>query len=263
MNNDQNNIFSGGQNPIPTTPINNQGISDSSVIPGTNLNPIMTSNQAPETNIPVQPIPSIVENNPVSNVPQEIMSNNVIPVTTNSIIPGMESSPQNGIVSSTLIQPNNSQNINSTPELKIESPSPFDIGISSNNNLENKSLQNSTVPTNTNLNSTDTQIPPLNNSQEVSAPNNFGDATPLTNENISSSANDNNVVSVTKYLGHIILFLIPIIGFIMLLVKAFGEKEDKNISNLAKAQLLLWVIIAIITIILIVVLTFFGVAVMM
>jgi len=46
------------------------------------------------------------------------------------------------------------------------------------------------------------------------------------------------VVSVKRYLLYIILFSIPVVGLIVLIVKFF-DKEDKNISNYAKAQLLL------------------------
>ena len=73
---------------------------------------------------------------------------------------------------------------------------------------------------------------------------------PATN-NSNSSSND-NIVSVKKYLGHLFLFVIPVVGFILLIVKAVDNK-DKNITNYARAQLLfagiLTVILVIISII--------------
>ena len=56
------------------------------------------------------------------------------------------------------------------------------------------------------------------------------------------------VVSVKRYMLYIILFSIPVIGLVVLIVKFF-DKSDKNISNYAKAQLLLSLIGAVIGVI--------------
>lgn len=67
---------------------------------------------------------------------------------------------------------------------------------------------------------------------------------------------DSNIVPVKKYLGYMILFSIPLVGFVMLIVKACS-KNDKNISNYAKAQLLLVVIMTVLSIIITVLITVF------
>lgn len=59
-----------------------------------------------------------------------------------------------------------------------------------------------------------------------------------------------SVVSVGKYLIHLILCCIPIVNIIILFVRAFGKKENKNLSNLSKAQLILVAIGTVISIIL-------------
>lgn len=46
------------------------------------------------------------------------------------------------------------------------------------------------------------------------------------------------VVSVKEYLVHILLCCIPIVGIIILIMRAL-DRKDKNISNLARAQLLI------------------------
>ena len=59
------------------------------------------------------------------------------------------------------------------------------------------------------------------------------------------------VVSVKRYMMYIILFSIPVVGLIVLIVKFF-DKNDKNISNYAKAQLLLSLIGAVIGVIMLI-----------
>ena len=87
---------------------------------------------------------------------------------------------------------------------------------------------------------------------EVTATNN--PVTPIDNAAVSqpsiSSTNEvANVISVGKYLGHMLLFIIPVVGFIMCIVKAF-DKKDKTISNFAKAFLIFSVIISTVVVVL-------------
>ena len=108
--------------------------------------------------------------------------------------------------------------------------------VEQNNNLTNNSaLENNNALTN-NMNS-------LSDSQTSQQQVNNTELKPqIDNNNVS---NDSEVVSVKKYLGYIVLFSIPVVGIIMLIVKAL-DKKDKNISNFAKAQLLLSLIITVI-----------------
>ncbi len=46
-------------------------------------------------------------------------------------------------------------------------------------------------------------------------------------------------VSIGAYIGYSLLFSLPIIGFIMLLVIAFGSGQSKSLRNFAKAQLIM------------------------
>ena len=90
---------------------------------------------------------------------------------------------------------------------------------------------------------------PQNVSQEQTNPM----PTPVISENnqnmVQTTSNEANVTTVGKYLGYMFLFAIPIAGFIMLLVTAFGKKE-KSISNFAKAYLLFSLIMGALIIIL-------------
>ena len=90
-------------------------------------------------------------------------------------------------------------------------------------------------------------------SQNVSQEQTNSMPTPVISENnqnmVPTTSNEANVTTVGKYLGYMFLFAIPIIGFIMLLVTAFGKKE-KSISNFAKAYLLFSLIMGALIIIL-------------
>lgn len=50
------------------------------------------------------------------------------------------------------------------------------------------------------------------------------------------------VMSVTDWLITIFIYAIPIVGFVMLFVWAFGGGGNKNRANMAKA-LLIWIVI--------------------
>ncbi len=49
-------------------------------------------------------------------------------------------------------------------------------------------------------------------------------------------------VSIGAYIGYSILFTLPIIGFIMLLVTAFGSGKSKSLRNYAKSYLIMMLI---------------------
>ncbi|MCH5169744.1 MAG: hypothetical protein J1F24_00520 [Oscillospiraceae bacterium] len=57
-------------------------------------------------------------------------------------------------------------------------------------------------------------------------------------------------VTIWQYIGYSILFAVPVIGFIMLLVTAFGSDKSKSLRNFAKAQLILLAIVIVLYIIL-------------
>ena len=249
MNNEQNNnnIF-GINDLISSSQANNQNpTSTESVIPGANLTPI-GGTPIPETQ-PTTPLQTNLNSliQPVQGDLASTPTNNVISTNANSVMPGTVTPIFNGnVVEPTPPQPNNN--------LNIVNSSPFDIGLNSTINTEKTQIIDPILSGSNNISNTTNEnsqllnnnsMQPLNNN----VTNNFGDATPLTNANINNTSND-NIVSVGKYLGYILLFSIPLVGFIMLLVKAFGDKKDKNISNLAKAQLILIVIVTVLSIVL-------------
>ena len=63
----------------------------------------------------------------------------------------------------------------------------------------------------------------------------------LVSTDISSDIQSNNIISVVKYLKYIIIFNIPIIN-VIIIIKILNTKDDVNISNLAKAYLILLII---------------------
>ena len=238
MNND-NNIF-GNINPIPPTnnsnePTTNPNISANGLItitpiPDSKDNSSQTTQTKSQEPSPINPQVIFPEANNTStqetSLTQEVptSSNNQEVLNPNIIIPEQKNdslSPKDNINI-------NSNIINKTPELKLDGTSPFDIGVNTNIQPENTITPNQ--PINENINTI-----PVN---QQNIPNKEFINPPINNINISND----NIVSVGKYLINMILFSIPIIGFIMLILKAI-DKKDKNISNFAKAYLLLGVIL--------------------
>lgn len=66
--------------------------------------------------------------------------------------------------------------------------------------------------------------------------------------------NKEEVVSVKKYMLFSLLFAIPIVGLILLIVKAFDKNANKNISNYAKS-VLIWYLIGFIIFIIVTILS--------
>ena len=177
----------------------------------------LNADTTPEITPTPAPVPNTVTITPISPTPTpEGQAPNAGNITPNIVMPEMknEATPQ--------------PETNQQPQLNIETASPFDIGVS--------------AP----LNTTVANIEVSNNEpQQVPVNNNVDNSTqqPQNDINIKETSNDNTeeIVSVGKYILHFIIFSIPVIGFIMLIVKAL-DKKNKNISNLAKAILIIGVI---------------------
>lgn len=223
MNNNQNNNINGIITPQPITPtdISNQdGNNDTNnLIQPTSIVPV---EQAKEVN------------NNMESIQPNIISEQQIP---NIIMPEMKKD-NDGI----------NNNISQTTELKLDGTSPFDIGINQTPIMASLEENNTTTPTISNSNANLNNNP--NDSVQVIAPTNKEQQ-----EDISilvSTSNNSDIVPVTKYLINMILFSIPLVGFIVLILKVV-DKKDKNISNFAKAYLLLGIILVLLWIV------FFGI----
>lgn len=284
MNNEQNNILAGLNSNIEPVPVNNnQNLANSfqnnnnnnitDVIPGANLTPIINTptvnenqafntinsqpeeviNEQPNAIINPTPIPGMEVTNEVTSITNSNQANN----NQNTIIPNQN--PSNSVnnnanntigLNSSSLSNQSQLTTSSQPEIKLETTTPFDIGINSVNT--NQAATQMTLSENIKTITNDMEEN-KNLSSEVTSTNQ-----PLTNSNITNDINNSNdnIVSVGSYLGHILLFSIPLIGFVMLLVKAFGSKNNKNISNFAKAQLLLSVIIVVLSMVIMFAITF-------
>lgn len=269
MNNEQNNGVFGipnqnnnsgqsmmGENTIPGAnlmPVGQPG-NLNSVNPSVNANGMGSGTTFQQANVESNvltpnPIPTIVSGTPVNppNIPStpiNTLSNNNMNIATDSMggvnilgnsVPNMVNEP----ISSNL---NNMQNtdmglnngmmmgaeLNAQPNLNVVNPTVLEQPVLTPN-----------VPLGQ---------PSMGNNINPAMNINLGDATPLSNE--SGTINDGaEVVSVFKWLGLMILFVIPVVGPIMLLVKAFGKEKNKTIKNYARAQLLFSVIISILAVV--------------
>lgn len=249
MNNEQNNgIFNiPNQNPVQS---NNNGFNAFNTSSGVTQSEQSEVNSAIDGIIPVQPIPSVVVENPNGGV-----VNNAGVGDATAIIPNVVNTNANDSFATTNVNPNSN----------VVASSSFDIGLNSASNMSTQQDTVSTMPIDSNINSVSNGVAnnvvlpgnglSFGNQEKKQSDNlmvNSNGGSNLNNSNsknnVSNGVND-NIVSVGKYLGYIVLFCIPIVGFVMLIVKAFFDKKDKNISNLAKAQLLLSVIGVVIAII--------------
>ncbi len=184
--------------------------------------------------VPQQVQTSIV-NNP-SDVNQNVVSNNesVIPIDAGNIIPGGVT-PVNNDNPTPVSAPVVENTVSADEPLGFDLPSAnSNVSPADNNTNLNTSvsLTNEVVASTSN---TETTIPvnPDTNNDSVSQ---------------SSYSNSSSDVSVGTYLGHMFLFSIPFVGFILLIVKAF-DKKNKNISNWAKSMLLYSLILTVITVV--------------
>ncbi len=69
-------------------------------------------------------------------------------------------------------------------------------------------------------------------------------------------------VSVGKYIGYGILFSIPLVGFIMLLVTAFGSNTNKSLKNYARAMLVMYAIGVVLSIVMVILMGVLGMSMM-
>ncbi len=60
--------------------------------------------------------------------------------------------------------------------------------------------------------------------------------------NVTAQPAPNETVSFGEWVGTLILLLIPIVGFILMLVWAFGSGAKPSKRNFARAYFLLWAI---------------------
>lgn len=273
MNNEQNNNIFGGVNLTPPSIENNGNVNNvtpistiiNNSIPGATITP--NSEFASMQNQPINPV---TNSTPVMEQSQTIMTPTPIPTTTGEVV-----SQNNSVM---LQNASLSGNSNISPELKIEKAIPFDIGISTSNSVATQSQQpvmttenNSMPAVNENTNVSVMPTTPINNNidnnisvsskpinNDMNNVNTTSTNTSITNSTSISSSKD-NIVSVGKYLGYIILFAIPIVGFIMLIVKGFVDKKDENISNFAKAYFIFPCIAVVISVVIaLICITVFG-----
>ncbi|MCR5530213.1 MAG: hypothetical protein K6F49_13460 [Saccharofermentans sp.] len=77
---------------------------------------------------------------------------------------------------------------------------------------------------------------------------------------------DNNVsaeyqpISMWGYFGYELLFAIPVVGFIILLVFAFGGTSNKNVKNFARSKFCCAIIAVVLSVVLFAILAATGVA---
>lgn len=118
-------------------------------------------------------------------------------------------------------------------------PLGFDIPSISGNDVNGSDNVANNIDNSVSLVNTNEDVKSNNVPQSIEILN--PDDTQNNNDKNNEIINSDNVTSTGTYLGHIFLFSIPVIGFIMLIIKAF-DKKNKNISNWAKAMLLYMVI---------------------
>ena len=66
----------------------------------------------------------------------------------------------------------------------------------------------------------------------------------------NTDTNNDEIVATKDYLIHLILCCIPIVNIIILLIRIFSKKTNKNLKNLSKAQLILIIIVTVLSIVL-------------
>ena len=67
-------------------------------------------------------------------------------------------------------------------------------------------------------------------------------------ESKNNTTESNSVISTKQWLVIILISSIPILGFIFLLIWAFGDESNKTKKSWAKAQLIYWLVWFILTI---------------
>lgn len=180
----------------------------------------------------------IVGGNDTNNAP--VLNNDILGMGINNSAPMENNNVNNGVIG---VDTNNvilGGNINSGPDLMSGGSSPFDIGLGPA--TVNPSMGSNSIMTNGSANIV----------------GNSADSKPFTNETANSNVEGEEVVSVGTYILNMILFCVPVIGFILILVKAFSKKTNKNVSNFAKAYLIVQFIIVVLMVILMFILFSFA-----
>ena len=175
-------------------------------------------------------VASINQEVPVSIPVSENNASNdgIISVNANQVIPS--------VMDNNVTTANNQADIsNSTGN----DPLGFDIPSISGNDVNGSDNVANNIDNSVSLVNTNEDVESNNVLQSIEILN--PDDTQNNNDKNNEIINSDNVTSTGTYLGHIFLFSIPVIGFIMLIIKAF-DKKNKNISNWAKAMLLYMVI---------------------
>lgn len=213
----------------------------------------------------VKPITPINLNDNVNDGAQsgQQLNSGIISVTPESVIPQSGNVSSNGNVGDS--------NSMASSSLKLESSSPFDIGFNAGVNTNVNASVNTGVVNDVSVggqsNGNVTPITPVDLNTTINnavSGNMVNDNVDVNRSAVMEESNSDNIVSVGKYMLYMILFSIPLVGFIVLLIKVF-DKKNINISNMAKAQLLMSVIVMVLVFLIFVVLfgtAFSGVAVM-
>ena len=188
-----------------------------------------------------------------------VQSNNVSMSTNNSFINNeVASTPVN--LGNNIVQDNHNLSfdnvLNSEPVNYLNMGNQISNGAATNSNLN--SMDQSFVQSADNMDSLQGSVDNTGTSSSTNVPLDMGMnvglnvQSPLTEAvcpnvntaNVDSNvSNDNDkkardVVSVKEYLVHMILTCIPVVGFIILIIRAIDRKNE-SISNLARAQLLI------------------------
>lgn len=253
MDQNNSNVSIFGENPLSNSSPN--------IVPNASNNSLSQDNSL--GNLSPNPVPVVgntsnLESNVTTDANVATNSNNAIEETNtanNQIIPVTNVIPGADVVTATAENTNNNS-------ISSEGIVPITNEIPNNNNNNNMIQDNSNSILAFDLPGSNTStLDSTSPSNDTNVQNNSGivqvegeQSTIDTSVNNQSFVSNNttgfsDVVSVGKYLGYFFLFAIPVIGFIMLVVKAF-DKKDKNISNFAKAQLLFGVIVGAVAIVL-------------
>lgn len=208
----------------------------------------------------------------VAQTNNSFIQSNVAPMTNNNsfIQPSAEVTPNNNstinnVVAGPVMDLDNSVNQVNNNSLNFGLP-PSGEMISPVNNDNNLGMV-VTTDTNTSVNMGQSMLQPVDDSIKVdggiindasnpgfSINNGVVDISGVPSDinkdgNAVKSNENEEVVSVKQYLIHMVLCTIPIAGIIILIMRAINGK-DKNITNLARAQLILTAVITLLSVVL-------------
>lgn len=216
------------------------GSNDNSFIPNTNaVNNTVSSvvnNDPLSNNMVGMGIPPVVDNNAVNS---NMGANNVVGIVN-------DNASNNNVANLDFMMPgevNNNASVNSQINnvASVSNSNPVGGATNNLNNINNEmdynlsNIGGEAAVENLNANNIigngiEEKVDVLNNS--MGAP-----VTNASSNNTGNNADSALVVPVKKYFLHFLLTSIPVVGMILLIIRAI-DKKDKNISNLAKAQLL-------------------------